>query len=279
MGVTNKHNKRLNDKEQPTHTRKSALPVRHTSFCLLCPLAVPGSGVMTEPCCLQQVQQASSVGTASSNLHTDSQPSYSTDSAHAAAAPALVQIAQQAKQPALHEATSPANATGTVPLLAMSPSADHDSSSSKHGPHAHSGKTTAEARASVASTAPASLTAGSPTLPVMTTRKRRRETEEPEADAPTVTAQPQDSAGAVSAVQPQQRVAEASAVPANPIPDNAVRVKQQPFGSLDLIDQVAIPEVVKLADNQNIVWCRVKGFPAWPVSAALTCTDYVYLLL
>ena len=54
-----------------------------------------------------------------------------------------------------------------------------------------------------------------------------------------------------------------------------VAVKDQPaaaaqperqFDEMDLIEQVAVPELVQVAEDAKIGWGRVKGYPSWPVS-------------
>lgn len=42
---------------------------------------------------------------------------------------------------------------------------------------------------------------------------------------------------------------------------------QQLFEALHVLEQLALPELVTLADEHSILWCRLKGFPAWPVSS------------
>lgn len=51
---------------------------------------------------------------------------------------------------------------------------------------------------------------------------------------------------------------------------NSGPTSQQAFQALQVIDQLALPELGRLADEHSIVWCRLKGFPAWPVSS-FTC--------
>ena len=46
---------------------------------------------------------------------------------------------------------------------------------------------------------------------------------------------------------------------------NSEEQSQQAFDTLQLTEQLAVPELVRLADDHSVVWCRVKGFPAWPV--------------
>ena len=46
-------------------------------------------------------------------------------------------------------------------------------------------------------------------------------------------------------------------------------LSQLPIPALQVIEQLASPEQVKLADEHSVVWCRLKGFPAWPVSYAV----------
>ena len=47
---------------------------------------------------------------------------------------------------------------------------------------------------------------------------------------------------------------------------NSEDQSQQSFHAMGLIEQVGLPEMIRLADQHSVVWCRVKGFPAWPVS-------------
>ena len=44
----------------------------------------------------------------------------------------------------------------------------------------------------------------------------------------------------------------------------------KPFDDLELIEQVAVPGLVQLAEQASIVWGRIKGYPAWPVSTMRT---------
>ena len=47
---------------------------------------------------------------------------------------------------------------------------------------------------------------------------------------------------------------------------NSEALSRQSIQAPQVIEQLALPEVLKLADEHLIVWCRLKGFPAWPVS-------------
>lgn len=126
-----------------------------------------------------------------------------------------------------------------------------------------------------------SPSAGSSPLPQMTTRKRPREAAVQQADVPAGTATSKaeasvpveifgpnaadSKADALPGTSPRPRRAK---VPANQQrPDGLAVPEQKGFSSLSLIEQVAIPELVLLAEENSIVWCRVKGFPAWPVSS------------
>ena len=51
---------------------------------------------------------------------------------------------------------------------------------------------------------------------------------------------------------------------------NSETLIQQSFQALQVIEQLALPELLKLADEHSIVWCRLKGFPAWPVRSYRT---------
>ena len=46
----------------------------------------------------------------------------------------------------------------------------------------------------------------------------------------------------------------------------AVEVGPQSFAAMPLIEQVGFAKLIKTAEEHSVVWCRVKGFPAWPVS-------------
>lgn len=53
---------------------------------------------------------------------------------------------------------------------------------------------------------------------------------------------------------------------------------QQLFQALHVLEQLALPQLVRLADEHSIVWCRLKGFPAWPVSSTAPLSPAGYHL-
>lgn len=119
---------------------------------------------------------------------------------------------------------------------------------------------------------PGRISAGSSAPPTMVTRKRPRPSaQEQDTQLP---CQDDDAAAtaAADATGPEAEAAQISPRPLRRAKRQATEGKsqeqiQQAFCDLDLIQQVALPEVMKLADENSIVWCRVKGFPAWPVSS------------
>ena len=236
-----------------------------------------------------QTQQASIVGTGSSNSHTDSQPSYSTDSASAAAHCIPGQHQQSAKQLVTKAATSSAQADNLVlnntairRVAADSvPGPDPADATDKSVHLAQgeiSGKVTAQQTAS--SHLQGTPSAGSSPPPEMHNRKRRaREMSPQDTDIPSAAAPAIVSVSAEVSSQ-DKGLSKAGALPSSPrlrsakkqaseqVPSQASDPQQGPFESLALIQQVAFPELMQLAEENSIVWCRVKGFPAWPVSSS-----------
>lgn len=235
-----------------------------------------------------QTQQASSVGTGSSNSHTDSQPSYSTDSASAAARGVPGQHQQSAKL-VTKAATSPAQAGNLVldsaalrgvasDILSGLDPADATDNRIDSAQDQLSGKVTAQQTA--ASYLQGSQSAGSRPPPERYNRKKRaREMSLQDTDIQPAAAPAIVSVSAEVSIQ-GKGLSKASALPFSPrfrsakrqaseqVPSQASVPQQEPFESLALIQQVAFPEVMQLAEENSIVWCRVKGFPAWPVSSS-----------
>ena len=236
-----------------------------------------------------QTQQASSVGTGGSNSHTDSQPSYSTDSASAAARGVPGQHQQSAKQLVTSAATSAQadnlvlDSTAIKRVAADSvpgpdPAADATNKSVDLAQDEVSGKVTAQQTAS--SYLQGSPSAGSSPPPDRHNRKKRaREMSPQDTDIPSAAAPAIVSVSAEVSSQ-DKGLSKAGALPSSPrlrsakkqaneqIPSRASDPQQEPFESLALIQQVAFPELVQLAEENSIAWCRVKGFPAWPVSSS-----------
>lgn len=245
-------------------------------------------GVVT--CLCLQAQQATSAGTGSSNSHTDSQPSYSTDSTSAAANMIVNQCQQSAKQliPKL-ECPVPGvklQDCHNVRQNVFRPSAAHVNSQSTaaSAQEQDNGGTTAPKPA--APQLKDSASAGSSPLPHMKTRKRAEEPAvtqtggQTTADQATVTfAAEVSSPGKVSskaqaqAPSPKRRSDKRQANERVTVQPSSSQ--QQPFESLGLVQQVADPSIVRLAEDNSIVWCRVKGFPAWPVSTAARCIWHI----
>ncbi len=237
-----------------------------------------------------QTQQASSVGTGGSNSHTDSQPSYSTDSASAAARGVPGQHQQSAKQLVTNAATSSAQADNlvlnstTIKRLAADsvpgpdPAADATDKSVDSAQDEVSGKVTAQQTA--LSYLQGSPSAGSSPPPERHNRRKRgremspQDTGIPPAAAPAIVSvsaevSSQDKGLSKTGALPSSpRLRSAKKQASEQVSSQASDPQQKPFESLTLIQQVAIPEVVQLAEEHAIVWCRVKGFPAWPVSSS-----------
>ena len=176
-----------------------------------------------------------------SDMRTDSQPSYSTDSA---AMQHSTFSLQGAKAPgsAPQEAISPFHADRAPPCNGADDAATHGlpannaegeasvtetqqvpSTSSNHNEQ-HD-----QAHATVAQGASASVAA-----------------------LPTEGANDAESAG-------QAALTEQNLTAADVPPPKA-------FKDMELIDQVAVPELVQIAEEAKIGWGRVKGYPSWPVS-------------
>ena len=236
-----------------------------------------------------QTQQASSVGTGSSNSHTDSQPSYSTDSASAAARGVPGQHQQSVKQLVTKAATSPAPGgnqvldstaiRGVAADISSGPDrADATDKSVDSAQDEISGKVTAQQTA--LSDLQGSPSAGSSPSPERHNRKKRarkmspQDIDNPPAAAPAIV-------NVSAEVSSQDKsLSKAGALPSSPrlrsakkqvnehAPNQASAPQQEPFESLTLIQQVAFPQIMQLAEENSIVWCRVKGFPAWPVSSS-----------
>lgn len=222
------------------------------------------------------------MGTGSSNLRTDSQPSYNTDSASAAARSVSGVQQQPAQQLAQGDATSPAQTANllldTAPTGIPAPNTSPDPTAAPHATNASNVATAAnevKAKSSGQQNLPSklqgSLSSGSSPPPVMTTRKRPREPAVPSSAkqaAVNVPAEMSSQAEGTSQpdaldLSPRPRRAKKQADQ----PDEQAAPQQKAFKSLDLIEQVAVSEIVQLAEEHSVVWCRVKGFPAWPVSS------------
>lgn len=105
----------------------------------------------------------------------------------------------------------------------------------------------------------------------MTTRKR------PRSSAQQLEAQPASRKGEATASNLEAEGVRSSPRASRSAEKQALRgtseeQTQQSFQALQLIEQLALPEVARLADEHSVVWCRVKGFPAWPVSCLHFCT-------
>ena len=275
----------------------SSLPVRtclHAIFCpqtasnFLHPVPFVYVGVIT--CLCLQAQQATSAGTGSSNSHTDSQPSYSTDSTSAAANMIVNQCQQSAKQriPILEFPVPGVKLQDyhNVRQNAFGPSAAHVNSQSTAASAQEEDNGGATAPKPAAPQLENSASAGSSPLPHMKTRKRAEEPVVPPTGGQTTANQATvTSTAKVSSPGKVSSKAEAQAPSPNRrsdkrqanerATDQPSRSQQQPFESLDLIQQVADPSIVRLAEDNSIIWCRVKGFPAWPVSTAARCIGHI----
>ena len=217
--------------------------IKHLIFCLL---------------------QGQSVCTSSSNLQTDSQPSYNTDSNSAVGHLAAVLHQGLNRQEAT--STSPSKAAKVRPEifgLAGAAAPSHDSVAVRvTSVWVREGAHTADPDL------PCIASAGSSPPAQMTTRKRprppaqlqeaqpSRESSDDKADVPSR----MDAEGVEISPRPSRSAKQ-------PAPHgNSEAQSQQSFQALQVIEQLASPELVKLADEHSIVWCRLKGFPAWPVS-------------
>ena len=219
-----------------------------------------------------QSQQATSVGTSNSNLHTDSQPSYTTDSASAADCCAPGQPQASLRQ----EATSPSKAvqalgqdTVTVgqkitPTVSAGHASDKSSSvSAKAMNQSIKGEAAAE------SDPPPSASAGSsPPLQMITRKRPRPSTEQQNYLPPKHRSGDKAAAGAasVNAEGIQSGSRRSCQASLQTLQGSAEDQSQQSFHAMSLIEQAGLPEMIRLAEQHSVVWCRVKGFPAWPVS-------------
>ncbi|KAL0051651.1 hypothetical protein WJX82_011245 [Trebouxia sp. C0006] len=137
-----------------------------------------------------------------------------------------------------------------------------------------SGKVTAQQTAS--SYLQGSPSAGSSPPPERHNRKKRAREMSPQDIHIPPAAAPAIVSGSAEVSSQDKGLSKAGALPCSPrlrsakklareqVPSQASDPQQEPFESLALIQQVAFPEVVQLAEEKAIVWCRVKGFPAWP---------------
>ena len=110
--------------------------------------------------------------------------------------------------------------------------------------------------------------AGSSPPAQMTSRKRSFSTSQQQEPQPLVQSEGAEAAATSASmqsegVQPEPKPNHRAKRQA--VESNNEEQDQQPFESMPLIEQVSVPEVVALAQQHSVVWCRVKGFPAWPV--------------
>ena len=232
---------------------------------------------------LLQGQQSASVCTSSSSLQTDSQPSYTTDSFSAVGhlAPGLQQgsTRQEAISPCKPKlqpesfAAEPAPCPGSNDVAA--PSHDSDNVALRVASvWVRDGAHTADPNL------PCIASAGSNPPAQMTTRKR------PRSSAPLQEAQPSregtdDKADAPVSTEregDEQSPRVVRSAKHKALHGNTESLSQQSFQALQVIEQLALPELGRLADEHSIVWCRLKGFPAWPVSC-FTCTPAAIVTL
>ena len=178
-------------------------------------------------------------------------------------------VAQETTCPV--QAVSVSSAGPTIEESAPAPADAHLSGYSNSWSAQHDSHIKVNANQQARTQLQRSPSAGSSPLPQMTTRKRPREAAvqqaEAEASVPVEIFGPNaaSKADALPDTSPRPRRAK---VPANQQrPDGLAVPEQKGFASLSLIEQVATPELVLLAEENSIVWCRVKGFPAWPVSS------------
>ena len=174
-------------------------------------------------------------------MRTDSQPSYSTDSA-----------AMQHSTFSLQGAKAP----GSAPQEAISPfhadrapacnEADH---AAKQGLHDNN----AEGEPSVTNTQQ------------MPSTSSNHDEQRDQADASVA----QGASASVAALPTEgANNAEPAGQDAQTEPNLAAVDVPPPkaFKDMDLTDQVAVPELVQIAEEAKIGWGRVKGYPSWPVS-------------
>lgn len=122
---------------------------------------------------------------------------------------------------------------------------------------------------------PCTASAGSTPSAQMSTRKRPRPAAQLE--------QAQPPSGDIDNKADVAANMDAEGVQSSPRPSRSAKQQglhgsseaqtQQLFQALHVLEQLALPELVRLADEHSIVWCRLKGFPAWPVS----CTALFHL--
>lgn len=176
-----------------------------------------------------QATSARSSGAASSASRIDSQPSYSTDSA--AMQHSTFRLQAKASNSAQQEATSPSTVK-TAPASSMAANATDVSQPLSERP---------------AGAAPdVKLARQMPT----DSNSQKEEDEHAEAiDS--------DPAASGAAFTGEVAVEDQSASAAQP---------EKQFDELELIEQVAVPELVQVAEDARIGWGRVKGYPSWPVS-------------
>lgn len=174
-------------------------------------------------------------------MRTDSQPSYSTDSA-----------AMQHSTFSLQGAKAP----GSAPQEAISsfhadraPACNEADDAATHGLPANN----AEGEASITETQQ---------VPSMSSN---HDEQRKQADATVA----QGASASVAAVPTEGANNAEPAEQAAQTEPNLAAVDVPPpkaFKDMELIDQVAIPELVQIAEEAKIGWGRVKGYPSWPVS-------------
>lgn len=92
-----------------------------------------------------------------------------------------------------------------------------------------------------------------------------------EAEAPLSLSKANEGAQGQSAQKEPTLAAEPAepTLAAEPAGPSEPKEAAKPFDEMELIEQVAVPELVQLAEQASIVWGRIKGYPAWPVSTSL----------
>ena len=177
-----------------------------------------------------QATSARSSGAASSASQIDSQPSYSTDSA--AMQHSTFRLQAKASNSAQQEATSPSTVK-TAPASSMAATATDISQPLSERP---------------AGAAPDIKLAQQ-----MPTGSNSQKEEDEHAEA----IDSDHPAASGAATTGEVAVEDQSASAAQP---------EKQFDELELIEQVAVPELVQVAEDARIGWGRVKGYPSWPVS-------------
>lgn len=179
-----------------------------------------------------QATSAQSSGAASSASQIDSQASYSTDSA--AMQHSTFRLQAKGANSAQQEATSPSTVK-TVPASSMAANATDISQPLSERP---------------AGAAPDIKLAQQ-----MPTDNNSQKEEDEHAEVIGL----DHPAASRAATTGEVAVEDQSASAAQP---------EKQFDELDLIEQVAVLELVQVAEDARIGWGHVKGYPSWPVSNA-----------